>query len=133
MAIPVGNHQAKQADNFKYLGVNFNEENLREIELNEGIQKYNTNLNMLYPILADNHVPTKCKTIIFNSILKPILTYESESWSLTSKIKSKLQAAEMRKLRIIRGVTRRDRMRNVRIREELQVNAMLDEVESGMR
>ena len=84
---------------------------------------------MLYPILKDRHVPTQCKVIIFNSILKPILTYGSESWSLTSKTKSRIQASEMKVLRLIRGVTRLDRMQNIKIREDLKTTAVLESQE----
>lgn len=52
-----------------------------------------------------------------------------ECWSLTAKTKSKVRATEMKVLRIIRGVTRIDRMRNDRIREELEVTSLLEEVE----
>lgn len=127
--VEVGEVRIQQVSNFTYLGVNINEENLQEVELNKRIGKYNANVNMLYPILKDKSVPTKCKTIIFNSILKPILLYGSETWALTTKTESKLQAAEMRVLRLIRGVTRMDRMRSTRIREELGVGSVTEEVE----
>ena len=64
-------------------------------------------------------------------ILKPIIMYWSEVWSITSRTKSKLQAAEMRVLRLIGGVTRLDRLRNTRVREDLQVEPLLDSVEKG--
>lgn len=127
----IGEKKLKQVNNFKYLGVTINEENLQEVEINNRIGKYNANLNMLYPILKDKNVPTKSKTIIYNAILKPILTYGSESWALTTKMTSRMQAAEMKVLRIIRDVTRRDRLRNTKIREDLGVAPMLGDVESG--
>ena len=57
--------------------------------------------------------------------------YGSEVWSLTTKTESRLQAAEMRVLRLIMGVTRKDRMRNSRIREELKVTPLLEDIERG--
>ena len=50
-------------------------------------------------------------------------------YSLTTKTESKLQAAEMRVFRLIKGVTRRDRIRNVDVREELQVRPLLEETQ----
>ena len=55
--------------------------------------------------------------------------YGSEAWSRTSKTESKLQAAEMKVLRLIRGVTMLDRMRNTKVREDLQVELLLDSIE----
>ena len=43
--------------------------------------------------------------------------------------KSRLEAAEMRVLRVIRGVSLRDRMRSERVREELEVEPILEYVE----
>ena len=71
----------------------------------------------------------KSKLIIYKTILKPILLYGAESWSLTTKTQSCLQAAEMRVLRLIKGVTRLDKCRNTDIREELSVKPLLDEIE----
>ena len=55
--------------------------------------------------------------------------YGHEAWALTSKTTSKLQAAEMRVLRRIKGVTRLDRLRNEDIRKELGIDSILDQVE----
>ena len=97
-----------QVAHYKYLGANINNRNIQEVEINERIAKYNRNVAILYPLLRDMFVPRECKVTIFNTILKPVIMYGSEAWSLTTKTESKLQAAEMRVLRLIRGVTRRD-------------------------
>ena len=113
-----------QSRNYCHLGVNVGEDNLQEIEINSTIAKYNKNVGMLYPLLKDRHIPKECKITIYRSILIPILMYGSEIWSLTSKTESKLEAAVMRVLRLIKGVTRRDRRRNVNIRRELNIIPM---------
>ena len=56
----------------------------------------------MYPLSKDKNIPQDCKVTIYLTILKPILLYGSEVWSLTAKIESNLQAAEMRVLRAIR-------------------------------
>ena len=73
----------------------------------------------------------KVKLIIFNTILKPILTYAAETWTLTTKTSSQIQAAEMKTLRLILGITRRDRIRNEVIRERLGVESVLETVEKA--
>ena len=83
----------------------------------------------MYPLLKDRYVPTAVKVKIYKTIFRPILTYESESWTLTTTTKSKIQAAEMRVLRLIKGVTRRDRLRNEDIRKEPDVKSILQHVE----
>ena len=121
----IENLKLNQTDKFSYLGVLFDEENRQILEISNRIQKYNANVNILYPILKDKNVPVKAKIIIFTTILRPILIYGSETWTLTTRTSSQIQAAEMRVLRIILGVTRLDRMRNEVIRERLNVTSIL--------
>ena len=109
----------------------FGEENSSVLEITHRIQKFNNNLYLLYPLLKDRNIPRKVKIIIYTSILRPILMYGHEAWALTSKMKSKIQAAEMRVLRLIKGVTRLDRLRNEDIRRELGIDSILDLVEKG--
>ena len=44
---------------------------------------------------------------------------------MTKKLESKIGAAEMRVLRLIKGVTRLDRMRNIDIRRNLEINSIV--------
>ena len=76
-------------------------------------------------------VPSKVQAVIYETVLRPTLTYGTgcESWTLTAKAKRKVQAAEMRALRLIKGVTRRERLRNDNIRKELNVMSIIDFVE----
>ena len=129
LQIMAGGRNLMQVENFKYLGVTFNEDCLQEVEINQRIAKYTGNVSMLYPLLKDRNIPRTCKVTMFNTILKPILLYGAECWSLTAKLKSKIQAAEMKVLRLIKGVTRRDRLRNTYIREELGCTAVLEDIE----
>ena len=121
----------QQCTNFKYLGVIFNNENDPQLEITHRINKFNNSLHLLYPLMKDRNIPRKVKTIIYTSILRPILTYGHESWTLTTKTRSQIQAAEMRVLRLIKGVTRLDKLRNEDIRRELEVEEILKFVERG--
>ena len=129
--IYIENIKLKQTEKFSYLGVLFDEENRQNIEISNRIKKYNTNVNALYPILKDRNIPTKAKTIIFTTVLRPVLLYGSETWTLTTRTSSQIQAAEMRVLRMIRGVTRRDRIRNEEIRERLRITSVLKIIEKN--
>jgi hypothetical protein len=51
----------------------------------------------------------------------PVLSYGSESWVTSKKDTDKIQAAEMRFVRRVKGCTRADRIRNVEIRAELNI------------
>ena len=59
----------------------------------------------------------------------PVLTYSSESWIVKESDRSKIQTAEMRFLRKVKGCTRRDQIRNDVIREELNIYSVNEKVE----
>ena len=122
-------YKINQTENYCHLGVNIREKNLQETEIQNRIAKYNRNVSMIYPLLKDRFVPRECKVVIYKTILKPILLYGSEIWALTSRTASNLQAAEMMVLRLIKGVTRTDRIPSVQIREELNVVPLLDDLD----
>ena len=118
----------QQVDKFKYLGVTFDCEGRRETTVDERINAYSRNVGVLYPLLKDKYVPQKTKVIIYTTILRPVLTYGCEAWSLSKTTKDSVVAAEMRTLRLIRGVTRLHRLRN-EIRADLHVEDILSYIE----
>jgi hypothetical protein len=48
-------------------------------------------------------------------------TYRSEIWTITKKQEAKIETAEMKSLRSVAGYTRKDQIRNTKIREELNI------------
>ncbi len=61
LSVDCNEERLMERENFDYLGININKRNLNETEINKRIEKYNANINALYPILKHKHVPTKCK------------------------------------------------------------------------
>jgi hypothetical protein len=51
--------------------------------------------------------------------------YGNENWVLTEKDTNRIQAAEMRFLRSMLGVTRQDRLTNEAIQKTLKVNSLM--------
>lgn len=66
---------------------------------------------------------------IYKTIFRVILAYGSKSWVLTRSQKSKIQANEMKYLRIVTGITRLNRIRKTQIRAELEIIYILDFIE----
>ena len=57
------------------------------------------------------------KRRVFESIVVPKVMYGNETWSLNAKERNNLEVFEMKGLRSMCGLSIRDRVRNVRIRE----------------
>ena len=127
--LEINNNTINKTVKFTYLGSVITSDGKIETEINSRIAKYSKNVGALYPLLRDPHIHKRIKTHIYNSILKPILLYACETWVMTERLKSKIQAAEMRVLRLIFGVTKRDRVRNTTIRAALKVEPIILQIE----
>lgn len=110
----------EQVENYSYLGTTVNQTGKLQTEIRNRVQKttaaYFSICNTLF---GKREVEQKTKTRVQQAILEPILLYGSESWTPTTSDLSKINATQMKCLRRIAGHTRWDRIRNDRIRQDL--------------
>ena len=78
-------------------------------------------------VLYNRKILLRLKANVYEAIIRPALTYGSECWAMKVTNKRKIATTEMRMLRGILGVSRRDHMRNEEIRRILHVSP-IDEV-----
>jgi len=62
----------------------------------------------------------------YEVVIRPTLLYGSETWVTTKRDRTRLEAAEMRFLRRVKGYTRLDKIRSEIIRKELEIPGMQD-------
>lgn len=102
----------------------------QEVELRERIEKAVKIYKMMYSrFIRKQEISRETKIKVFKSVFRPILTFGSESWVLNEKQKSMIQAVEMKFMRRVLGVTKRDRIKNEDIREQLGVQSILKYIE----
>ena len=68
-----------------------------------------------YSVVMKRELSKKAKLSIFKAVFVPILTYGHESWVTTKRVRSQVQASEMRFLRRIEGVTLFNKVRSSEI------------------
>jgi hypothetical protein len=73
-------------------------------------------------------ISTETKLGIHNIISKATLRYGSELWIMNRKDQKQLGAAQMRFLRPLLDLTRRDRQRNIDVRNKLNQDDIVDEI-----
>ena len=129
--VRLNEHKIEQVDHFRYLGVLIDNEGNQEKEMNERIHKANITYKTIKNTIINNReLSIKTKLTVYKTIVQPILTYGSESWIISNKYKSKLQATEMKVLRRIKGVTKMDKIKSQTIRDELEIRPLLKHIES---
>nr|CAH7736536.1 unnamed protein product [Callosobruchus chinensis] len=101
-----------------------------EVEIKERLMKASKLYHTLRrSFICKKEISRKTKITVYKTIFRPVLTFGSESWLLSDRQKSKIQALEMKYLRVVKGVTRRDKIRNEVIRSELGVKSVLQKIE----
>jgi len=79
-------------------------------------------------VLCDRRMPIAVKGKVYRTMIRPVLIYGSEAWSLRRREEERLERTEMRMLRWILGLTLKDRKRNDDIRCIIGVACIMDKV-----
>jgi len=79
-------------------------------------------------VLCDRRMPVAVKGKVYRTMVRPVLIYGSETWTLKRHEEECLERIEMRMLRWILGLTLRDKKRNDDIRRILGVVCITDKV-----
>ena len=96
----------KQVGKFKYLGVAFTSDGRQDKQLDTRVGKACAVMRALhYSVVMKQELSKKAKLSIFRAVFVPILTYGHESWVMTKRVRSQVQASKMRFLGKIEGVT----------------------------
>jgi hypothetical protein len=76
---------------------------------------------------------TGTKLRLHNITSKASLCYSSETWTINKRDAQKLEAAQMRFLRPLLGLTRLDNQRNLEIRNSLKVDNIVEDIKQYQR
>ena len=120
----------KQVEKFKYLGVAFTSDGRQGEILDIRIGKASAVMRALhYAVVMKQELSKKAELSIFTTVFVPILTYGHKSWVMFERMRSKVQASEMRFLRRIEGVTLFNKVRSSEIRKSLNIEPLLLRIE----
>ena len=129
--VKIRDETIEQVDARKYLGVMISSDGSMEKEVEARIGSATQVIGgMSEIVLRRKELSRNTKLKVMNATLMPTLLYGCETWSLSKKKQSRIQATQMKVLRQIEGLSRLDRVRNVDIREKLRQEGMLDMVKS---
>ena len=125
-SLQVGEVKLKQVEKFKYLEVAFTSHGTQDEEMDIRISKAGAVMHTLHrSVVMKRELSQKAKLAIFRSIFVPISTYGHESWVLTEKMRSRVQASEIRFLRRIKAVTFLDKVCNSEICNLLIIKVLI--------
>ncbi|XP_057667260.1 uncharacterized protein LOC130900578 [Diorhabda carinulata] len=115
----VEDNPIEQVMQFRYLGIDISSTHDPAKDLRSQINKASALSACLRDIVWSNPYMRKDSKIrIYETCIRPIMTYGTEVREATNKTKQMLKVAEMKTLRSIVGKTRRDRIRNTDVKEQ---------------
>ena len=99
----VGQYKFETVTEFTYLGSMFNVNNDILPEIRKRVAAANKAFYGLRHLLRSEFLSRKTKLLLYKALIRPVLTYASETWALTVKEEKVLGAFERRVLRCILG------------------------------
>ena len=104
---------------YKYLCVIFCTSGTDNKEIRSRVIQARKSIACLNGILWSKDIRKERNLNIYNTLIKSSLLYGSETWRLTENNKRRVEATEMDALRRSSRISRKDRIRNVTIRQQI--------------
>ena len=108
--------ELERVTHFKYLGTSMEEEGGMETEITKRVGAGWRNWKKCSGVLCDRRMPVKLKRKVYKTVIRPAILYGAETWATTKRQEKRIEVTEMRMLRWMCGVTRKDKIRNEHIR-----------------
>jgi len=121
MKIMMEDVELKQVENFVYLRGSVSADQSCDKDIERRIGLAAGIVRNLDKIWKAQDIAKGTKVMLYHTLVQDIVLYNAETWTLKEEHKRKLRVFKMSVLRRICGITRRDRRRNVDIKQELDV------------
>ena len=128
--IIINDESLEQVSQFTYLGcsISYKFSNDVESKLAKFLQLIGTINRTIF-----RKVRTETILKIYNNLVLPTFLHGSENWATTTLQRWRIEAAEMKLLRLLAGYTLYDHKKNDYIRHELQIISILDKKDEYRR
>ena len=113
--------EVERVTHFKYLGTSIEEERGMETDIAKRVAAGWMNSKKCSGVLCDKRMPVKLRGKVYRTVVRPAMLYGAETWATTKRQESRIEVNEMRMLRWMCGVTRKDKIRNEHIRGTTKV------------
>ena len=115
--ITMGGVVIPRVEKFKYLGSIVEQRGNIDEDINHRIRVGRQKWRKAFGVLCDTKIPFRLKGRVYRMVIRPILLYGAERWSIKKIQVQRLMVAEMRMIRWMCGYTRLDRIRNMVFKE----------------
>ena len=117
--VEVGGAKLEEVTPFKYLVATISEQGSKPEVVNR-IAQATAALTKLQTIWRDNNITLSSKIRLMRSLVASIFLYACESWTLGKELEKRISAFEMRCFRRLLGISYRDRVTNIEVKNRIQ-------------
>ena len=104
--------ELQRVHHFKYIGSSLEETGGMATEITQRVSASWRNWKRCSGELCDRRMPVQLKGKVYKTVVRPARLYGAETWATMRGQEVRLEVNEMRMLRWMCGVTRRDKIRN---------------------
>ena len=109
---------------FKYLVSTVQESGGCEREVKKSVQAEWIGWRKVSGVICDKRLAAREKGKVYSSVVRPAMAYRLETVAITKKQVEEMEVAEMKMLKFIMGVTRKDKIINEYIRSTVKVERL---------
>ena len=99
--LAIENYIFKRLDNFRYMGTMVNKMNNGSVEVLARLTIANRAYYVLQNHMKSRIISRNTKTLLYKTLIRPVLTYEAETWVLSKQDEHRLSIFERKILRRI--------------------------------
>jgi len=124
--------EIESCQEYKYLGVIFDTRRTDDKEIRSIVIQARKRIACLNGILWSKYIRKERKLNIYNVLIKSSLLYGSKTWRLAENNKRRVEATVMDALRRSSRISRKERIRNVTIRQQIGLEeTIIKEIEQN--
>jgi hypothetical protein len=116
----LGNQAIEHVDSFVYLGSEINSDNDISLEIKRRIQLGNKTYFGLSKLMRSRTISRRLKCTLYKTLIRPVVTYGSETWCMTVEHERQLACFERKILRKIYGPVQDNNIWRIRYNHELK-------------
>jgi len=132
--VAIGSSPLKTVTSFRYLGSLIQGSGSVEEEIQSRATAAWSKWREISGVVCDKKMPLRLKSKVYKTVIRPVLLYGAECWSVKKADEQRMSVTEMRMLRWIAMVSKKEHIKNEEIRSRTKVTAITEKMmESRLR